>query len=56
VLGWIGWKIARGAWRSLRRQALVSMERVLDKLEYPERPSPAQQLITGLARSLLPPK
>jgi DNA-binding transcriptional regulator YdaS (Cro superfamily) len=56
LLGWLGWKIARGAWRSLRRQALVSMERTLDKLEYPDKPSPAQQLIDGLARSLLPPK
>jgi len=56
VLGWVGWKIARGAWRTLRRQALVSLERVLDKLEYPDRPSPAQQLFEGLARGLMPPK
>lgn len=56
VLGWLGWKLARGAWRSLRRQALVSMERTLDKLEYPDTPSPTQQLFDGLTRSLLPPK
>lgn len=56
MLGWLGWKWARNAWRALRRQALVSAERVLDKLEYPDKPSSAQQLIDGLARSLLPPK
>ena len=56
VLGWIGWRWTRSAWRSLRRQALVSMERVLDKLEYPDKPSPALQLLDGLTRSLLPPK
>ncbi|MBA4071786.1 MAG: hypothetical protein C0497_08140 [Gemmatimonas sp.] len=56
VLGWLGWKLARSAWRALRRQALVSMERVLDKLEYPDKPSPAQQLLDGLTRGLLPPK
>lgn len=56
VFGWLGWLWARGAWRALRRQALVSLERVLDKLEFPDKPSAAQQLIDGLARSLLPPK
>lgn len=56
LLGWIGWTWARNAWRALRRQALVSLERVLDKLEYPEKPKPAQQLLDGLARTLLPPK
>lgn len=56
VLGWLGWKLARSAWRSLRRQALVSLERLLDKLEYPDKPSPAQQLFEGLTRGLLPPK
>lgn len=56
VFGWLGWMWARSAWRALRRQALVSLERVLDKLEYPDKPSPAQQLLSGLARSLLPPK
>lgn len=56
ALGWLGWKLGRSAWRALRRQALVSVERLLDKLEYPDKPSPAQQLIDGLARSLLPPK
>ena len=56
LLGWLGWKWARGSWRSLRRQALVSLERLLDRLEFPERASPAQQLLDGLTRSLLPPK
>ncbi len=56
VFGWLGWQWARGAWRSVRRQALVSLERLLDKLEYPDKPSPAQQLIDGITRSLLPPK
>ncbi len=56
VLGWAGWTWARNAWRALRRQVLVSLERVLDKLEYPEKPSPTQQLFDGLARSFLPPK
>jgi hypothetical protein len=56
VFGWIGWQWARGSWRALRRQALVSMERVLDKLEYPDKASPAQQLMEGLAKSFLPPK
>jgi hypothetical protein len=56
ILGWVGWQIARNAWRSLRRQTSVTMERLLDKLEYPEKPSPAQQLLDGLSRSLLPPK
>lgn len=56
VLGWVGWQLARGAWRSLRRQALVSLERLLDRLEYPDKPSPTQQLLDGLTRSLLPPK
>ncbi len=55
VLGWLGWQWARKAWRSMRRKALVSMERVLDKLEYPDKPSAAQQLLDGLTRSLLPP-
>lgn len=54
VLGWIGWTWARGAWRALRRQVLVSLERVLDKLEFPERPTTTQQLFDGLARSFLP--
>jgi len=56
VFGWAGWAWARGSWRAMRRQALVSMERLLDKLEYPDKPSAAQQLIDGLARGLLPPK
>ena len=56
VFGWIGWQWARGSWRAMRRQALVSLERLLDKLEYPEKQSSAQQLIEGLTRSLLPPK
>ena len=56
VLGWLGWQWARSSWRALRRQALVSMERVLDRVEYPRKPSSAQQLIEGLAKSLLPPK
>jgi hypothetical protein len=56
LLGWIGWTWARNAWRALRRQVLVSLERALDKLEYPEKPKPTQQLLDGLARSLLPPK
>lgn len=56
VLGWIGWQVARGAWRSLRRQTAVTMERLLDKLEYPDKPSPAQQLLDGISRTLLPPK
>lgn len=56
LLGWIGWSWARNAWRALRRQVVVSLERVLDKLEYPEKPKPAQQLLDGLARTLLPPK
>ncbi|HEY3288343.1 MAG TPA: hypothetical protein VGJ96_14580 [Gemmatimonadaceae bacterium] len=56
VLGWVGWVVARNAWRALRRQALVSLERVLDRLEFPDRPSPTQQLIDGLTRSLLPSK
>jgi hypothetical protein len=56
VFGWIGWQWARGAWRALRRQASVSLERLLDKLEFPDKPSPAQQLIDGLTRSLLPPR
>jgi hypothetical protein len=56
LLGWIGWTWARNAWRALRRQVLVSLERALDKLEYPEKPKPTQQLLDGLARTLLPPK
>jgi hypothetical protein len=56
VLGWVGWQLARGAWRALRRQASVSLERLLDRLEYPDKPTPAQQLIDGLTRTLLPPK
>jgi hypothetical protein len=56
VLGWVGWRWARSSWRALRRQVLVSMERLLDKLEYPDKPSTAQQLLDGLARSLMPPK
>ncbi len=56
VLGWVGWLWARNAWRALRRQTLVSLERLLDRLEFPDRPSPTQQLFEGLTRSLLPPK
>jgi hypothetical protein len=56
LLGYAGWRWARNSWRALRRQTTVSMERLLDKLEYPDRPSSAQQLFDGLARSLLPPK
>lgn len=56
VFGWAGWAWARSSWRAMRRQALVSMERLLDKLEYPDKPSSAQQLIDGLTRSLLPPR
>lgn len=56
VFGWLGWQWARSAWRALRRQASVSLERLLDRLEYPDKPSPTQQLIDGLARTLLPPK
>lgn len=56
VLGWIGWQWARSSWRALRRQALVSLERLLDRLEYPEKPSSAQQMIEGLAKRMLPPK
>jgi len=56
VLGWIGWRLARSSWRAMRRQASVSLERLLDKLEYPDKSSPTQQLIDGIARSLLPPK
>ena len=56
LFGWAAWSWMRRSWRALRRQVLVSMERLLDKLEYPDKPSPAQQLFDGLARSLLPPK
>jgi hypothetical protein len=56
VFGWLGWLWARSSWRAMRRQALVSMERLLDRLEYPEKPSSARQLIEGLTKSLLPPK
>jgi hypothetical protein len=56
VLGGIGWVSTRSAWRALRRQAVVSLERLLDRLEFPDKPSPGQQLIDGLTRSLLPPK
>jgi len=56
LLGWIGWTWARNAWRALRRQVVVSLERALDKLEFPEKPRPTQQLLDGLARSFLPPK
>ena len=56
ALGWIGWRWARSAWRALRRQVSVSLERLLDRLQYPDKVSPAQQLIDGLTRSLLPPK
>jgi hypothetical protein len=56
VLGGISWVWTRSAWRALRRQAVVSLERLLDRLEFPDRPSPGQQLIDGLTRSLLPPK
>lgn len=56
VMGWIGWISARNSWKALRRQAVVSLERLLDRLEYPDRPSPAQQLIDGLAKSLMPRK
>lgn len=56
AFGWVGWVWARGSWRALRRQAMRSAERLLDALEYPDKPSPAAQLIDGLARTLLPPK
>jgi hypothetical protein len=56
LAGWIGWVWGRNSWRALRRQAAVSLERLLDRLEYPEKASPAKQLIDGLTRSLLPPK
>lgn len=56
VFGWLGWLWARSSWRAMRRQALVSMERLLDRLEYPEKPSSTRQLIEGLTKSLLPPK
>jgi hypothetical protein len=56
VLGWAGWAWARASWRVMRRQALVSLERVLDALEYPAKPSAAQQLLDGLTRTLLPPR
>ncbi|MHB8839126.1 MAG: hypothetical protein ACYC7F_09270 [Gemmatimonadaceae bacterium] len=56
VLGWLGWRWARSSWRALRRQTLVSLERLLDKLEFPDKPTPTQQLLDGLTRSLLPPK
>jgi hypothetical protein len=56
VLGWIGWVVARNSWRALRRQTLVAMERQLDRLEFPDKPSSTQQLLDGLSRSLLPPK
>lgn len=56
VFGWIGWQWARSSWRAMRRQAAVSLERLLDKLEYPDKPSPTQQLIDGITRSILPPK
>lgn len=56
VLGWLGWQWARSSWRAMRRQALVSLERLLDRLEYPEKPSSTRQLIEGLTKSLLPPK
>ncbi len=56
VFGWLGWQWARSSWRAMRRQAMVSLERLLDRLEYPDKPSSAQQLIAGLAKSLLPPK
>ncbi|MBW7932929.1 MAG: hypothetical protein H3C62_04810 [Gemmatimonadaceae bacterium] len=56
VLGWGGWVGARAAWRNLRRQAVVALERQLDRLEFPDKPSPAQQLFEGISRSLLPPK
>jgi hypothetical protein len=55
LLGYAGWRWARNSWRALRRQVLVSMERLLDRLEYPDKPSPTQQLFDGLARTLLPP-
>lgn len=56
LLGWLGWQWARSSWRVMRRQASVAMERLLDRLEYPEKPTAAQQLIDGLTRSILPPK
>lgn len=56
VLGWAGWAGARAAWRNLRRQAVVALERQLDRLEFPDKPSPAQQLFEGISRTLLPPK
>jgi hypothetical protein len=56
VFGWLGWQWARSSWRAMRRQALVTLERLLDRLEYPEKPSSARQLIEGLTKSLMPPK
>ena len=56
AFGWLGWRWAHASWRAMRRQALVSMERLLDRLEYPEKPSPARALIDGLTKGLLPPK
>lgn len=56
VLGWLGWQWARASWRTMRRQVGVTMERLLDRLEYPEKPSGTRQLIEGLTKSLLPPK
>ncbi len=56
LLAWLGWQLARRSWRSLRRQSAVSLERLLDRLEYPEKPSAAKQLIDGLTKGLLPPR
>jgi hypothetical protein len=56
VFGWLGWYWARASWRAMRRQALVSLERLLDRLEYPEKPSSTRQLIEGLTKGLLPSK
>lgn len=56
VFGWVGWQWARSSWRAMRRQALVSLERLLDKVEYPDKPTPTQQLMDGLAKSFLPPR
>lgn len=56
VFGWLGWLWARNSWRAMRRQALVSLERILDRVEYPDKPTAAQQLIDGLTRGLMPPK
>lgn len=56
ALAWLGWVWARRAWRTLHHRVRVSLERVLDRLEYPAKPTAAQQLIDGLTRGILPPR